>query len=113
MTYLPYDVYREQLTSLYHGHALWEPDPTNLYDKVSIGDVGYIKEGCFYRMFNVLLEWNDPSNSVLCEPEVYTRLDLGPFVNIRESRFSRGDYYSRYVTAFRETSLLVAESPDE
>jgi hypothetical protein len=112
MASLPYDVYREQLTSLYHGHALWEPDPADLYANVSIGDVGYIRKGCFYRMFNVLLNWNDPSNCVLCEPEAYPRLDLGPFANTRESQFSRGDYYSRYVTAFRETSVH-AVGPDE
>lgn len=109
----PYNVYREQLTSLFHGHALWEPDPTNLYAQVSVGDVGYVREGCFFRMFNVLLDWNDPSNYTLCEPEPYTRLDLGPFVNVRESRFSRGEYYSRNVTSFQESTNTMAAGPDE
>ncbi len=109
----PYNVYREQLTSLFHGHALWDPDPTNMYAQVSVGDVGYVREGCFFRMFNVLLDWNDPSNYTLCEPEPYTRLDLGPFVNIRESRLPRGDYYSRYVTPVQETENTIAAGPDE
>ena len=108
----PYNVYREELTSLLHGHALWEPDPTNIYQQVSVGDVGYVREGYFYRMFNVLLEWDDPSNYTLCEPEPYTRLDMGPFVNVRDSRFSRGDYHSRYVTSSRETNIAAA-GPDE
>ncbi|KAH9991037.1 hypothetical protein BJV77DRAFT_560962 [Russula vinacea] len=109
----PYNIYREQLTSLFHGHALWEPDPSNVYAQVSVGDVGYVKEGFFTRMFNVLLEWNDPSNYVLCEPEPYERLDLGPFVNVRDSRFTKGDYYSRYVTPSLETSNVMATSPDD
>ena len=100
----PYCVYREQLTSLFHGHALWEPDPTGLYAEVSIGDVGYVKEGCFIRMFNVLLEWNDPLNYSLCEPEQYEPLDLGPFSNTCESKFVKGDYYSRYVTLYQEST---------
>jgi hypothetical protein len=109
----PYNVYREQLTSLFHGHALWEPDPTNLYAQVSVGDVGYVKEGCFFRMFNVLLEWNDPLNYTLCEPEPYSRLDLGQFVNVRESRFNRGDSYSRCVTIIPESTNTMAVGPDE
>jgi hypothetical protein len=108
----PYDVYREQLTSLFHGHALWEPDPANLYQQISVGDVGYVSNGCFIRMFNVLLDWNDPSNRTLCQPEPYARLELGEFINIRESRFSKGDYYSRYVNLSQETESTSAADPD-
>lgn len=64
-------------------------------------------------MFNVLLEWNDPSNYTLCEPEPYTHLDLGPFVNVRESRFTRGEYSSRNVTSFQEQTSTFAAGPDE
>jgi len=92
-------IYRDQLTSLSYGHALWEPDSANLYHQVSIGDVGYVKEGGFYRMFNVLCEWDDPSNRTFGEPDPYPCLDMGPFVNIRRSRCSKGEYYSRSVTA--------------
>jgi hypothetical protein len=62
----PWNVYREQLSALYHGYALWEPSPMGgLYDMVSIGDVGYVYNGSFYRMFNVTLPWDDPSNNRL------------------------------------------------
>ncbi|SRR6266849_7159476 len=94
----PFTVYRDQLSSLSHGLALWNPDPPNKIYHVSVGDVGYVHEGTFIRMFNVMLPWDDPSNGILGIPEPYDRLDLGPFVNIRESRFSRGEYYSRSVT---------------
>ncbi|KAH9952617.1 hypothetical protein BC827DRAFT_1148572 [Russula dissimulans] len=93
-----FDVYREQLSSLYHGAALWEPNPMEgAYDQVSIGDVGYIHEGFFYRMFNVTLPSNDPSNNKIGTPDDYTPLNCDAF-NIREAALVRGDYYSRYVS---------------
>ena len=116
----PPDVFRDQLKSLYHGHALWMPDPDNLYERVSIGDVGYMKEGYFVRMFNVLLDWSNPLNCRLydsesnseSQPENYVRLDMGPFYNIRQLGFSKGDYHSRFVTV-SEGIDTMAMSPDE
>ena len=99
MPQIPFWIYREHTACLYWGHALWEPDPGGLYQQVAIGDVGFIRDGCFVRMHNVLLEWNDPSNCTLFEPEPFPRLDLGPFVNIRRSSFPKGHYCSCYVTS--------------
>ena len=98
-----------QLTSLQSSR----PDPTNLYKQISVGDVGYVREGCFIRMFNVLLEWSDPSNHTLGIPEPYTPLELDPFINIRESSFSGGDYHSRYVTPFHEATNIIPAGLDE
>jgi hypothetical protein len=108
----PYYIYRDQLTSLYHGLALWEPDPGNLYETVSVGDVGYVTDGYFVRMFNVLLAWDHPSNQTCCTPDFYEPVDLGPFVNIRESKFTGGDYCSRHV-ATQEHNAGAHRSPDE
>ena len=113
MSLQPYNVYREQLSSFLQGHALWEPDPDNLYKEVSIGDVGYVREGRFFRMFNVLLEWNDSSNYTLCDPEAFPRLDLGKFVNTHESKIYRGVYRSRFVTSIPETTDIMVAGGDE
>jgi hypothetical protein len=96
----PFTVYNQQLSSLCHGHALWEPDPGLLYDHVSIGDVGYIRNGCFVRMLNVLLPWNHPLNGKLGKLEPYDCMgvDDDPFINTRTSTFGKITYYSRYVT---------------
>ena len=75
----PFNVYREQLSSLYHGLALWRPSPEGLYDRVTIGDIGYISEGAFIRMFNVTLPWDDPSNRTLGVPDRYDPLNSGEF----------------------------------
>jgi len=58
-----YDTYRDQLASLYHGRAPWMPDPAGLYDRVRVGDVGYVKQGNFLRMFSALLPVDDDKYS--------------------------------------------------
>jgi len=82
-----------------HGHALWEPNPIErFYDQVSIGDVGYVMDGFFHRMFNVTLSSDDPSNQRYnVPPPPYKPLDIGP--NIRRSILSEGTYYSNSVLA--------------
>ncbi|KAH9968583.1 hypothetical protein BC827DRAFT_265355 [Russula dissimulans] len=52
-----YDIFREELAIKYpdYGHALWKPSPAGRYTAVEIGDVGFIREGYFHRLFNILL----------------------------------------------------------
>ena len=59
-----YDIFREQLAINYpsHGHALWEPNPRKPDRPVQVGDVGFIRRGKFYRLFNALLPADDPSH---------------------------------------------------
>ena len=58
-----YDTFREQLAIKYpsFGYALWEPSPTNPNRPVQVGDVGFIREGRFYRIFSAFLPADDPS----------------------------------------------------
>ena len=107
----PWNVYREQLSSLYRGIALWEPEPVeDLYDKVSIGDVGYVHEGFFYRMFNVRLPWDDPLNQKISKdpPEHYEAMDADLFA-IHKTRFKKGDYYSPKVVRHKNTEYKQAQ----
>ena len=110
----PSNVYRDQLSALSHGIALWDPNPPKLlYDKVSIGDVGYLnQEGTFIRMFNVMLPWDDLSNQTVGKPEPYDPLDCGPFGNVLMRQFDRVDY-SRSVTEETNVDNPQARGPDE
>ena len=65
-----YDIFRDQLAIRYpgYGHALWEPSPENL-PVVGIGDVGYICEGKFHRLFNIFLSADDPSHETYGVPD--------------------------------------------
>ena len=48
----PYFVYPTSLFSLDLGYALWFPEPHES-GQPQIGDVGYIREGGFIRLFNI------------------------------------------------------------
>jgi hypothetical protein len=58
-----YNIFRDQLAINWYayGHALWEPGPGELYTAVTVGDVGFIREGKFHRLFNALLPPDHPS----------------------------------------------------
>ncbi|KAN0123779.1 hypothetical protein V8E52_002269 [Russula decolorans] len=108
----PFNIYREQLWPLCHGFALWKPNPVEgIYNQVSIGDVGYIYEGGFIRMFNVTLPCDDESNKTLGEPCRYDPLSSDSFA-IRRETFGKVDYYSRRVSR-EEIVNTQAASPDE
>jgi hypothetical protein len=66
-----YDIFRHSLVIKYPAlrHALWEPSPGGRYPAVAVGDVGFIREGRFHRLFNVLLSPNDPSHQTYGVPE--------------------------------------------
>ncbi|KAN0131606.1 hypothetical protein V8E53_010448 [Lactarius tabidus] len=88
-----YDIYRDQLASLYHGHAPWLPDPAGLYDRVRVGDVGYMRRGHFLRLFNALLPADDITQ-VYGVPDGFVPLNMGPFHNIRTLNLPGGNYLS-------------------
>lgn len=46
-------VYAEQLRSLRCGEPLWQPEPPD-DGEVAIGDVGFIDDGRFARLFNAI-----------------------------------------------------------
>ena len=108
----PFHTYREQLSSLYEGLALWKPDPGNLYDKVSIGDVGYVSEGAFIRMFNVRLPWDDESNRRFGLPDRYDPLNFND-LSIRHETFGEVDHYSRFVSRDENANNIQAASPEQ
>ena len=49
----PYVVYPSSLFCLSLGYALWFPEPHQTVGEPQIGDVGYVSEGAFIRMFNI------------------------------------------------------------
>jgi len=121
---LPFTVYQDQLTALSHGLALWNPSPQKkIYDNVSIGDVGYLHEGTFIRLFNVTLPWDHPSNQKLgrwvyhslgsgpLTIENFDKVDSGPLTI--EVNFDKVDHCSHFVSAVSNASSLHASTPEE
>ena len=74
-----YDIFRHHLAIKYpaYGHALWEPRKGHSYPApVKVGDVGFVREGRFLRLFNVLLPSGDPSHGNYGLPECHEQLTL-------------------------------------
>jgi hypothetical protein len=61
---MDYDVYHEEIAIKHaaHGHVLWVPSPGGLYPAVQVGEIGFIREGKFHRLFNILFPENHPSH---------------------------------------------------
>ena len=93
------NVYAEQLAPRAHGWPLWEPEPTK-EGEVLIGDVGYIYDGGFFRLFNVTLPENHPVNAKGV-PEDFVRLNYNHRLHaVRDPYIDAGPLCSRSVQSF-------------
>jgi len=97
--------FREELAIQYPtlGRPLWEPDPGGLYNAVQVGDVGFIRHGYFYRLFNALSPAGDrptdhPLESDPEYPHYIQRLQPRTSNHIRTSRHHGKDFRSKNVT---------------
>ncbi|KZT25674.1 hypothetical protein NEOLEDRAFT_1064514 [Neolentinus lepideus HHB14362 ss-1] len=83
----PYwDIYNTQLACLNYGRATWEADPkANGEDHaVQVGDVGYMRNGGFHRLFNILQEKDHAWNQSLGVPD-----DFKPLKSMGKIIFAR------------------------
>lgn len=104
----PFNVYRNQLSYLPHGLALWNPET-----RVTIGDVGYFFEGTFIRLFNVLLPFHHISNRRPFCPPYYKPLDRD-LLDIPRSYFTRAQYYSHNVSTVTKAGInMQPMTPDK
>ncbi|KAH9020579.1 hypothetical protein EDB85DRAFT_518885 [Lactarius pseudohatsudake] len=100
-----FDIFRHCLAMRFpaYGHALWEPGPGNLYPAVEVGDVGYISQGKFRRLFNVLLPASHPSHKNFGVPEYHEQLKLNMENHIEIGRLSPHNFCSAGVTSGTES----------
>ena len=105
-----YDIFRHHLAIKYpaYGHALWEPSPGYSYPAVEIGDVGFIREGRFLRLFNVLLPAEDPSHENYGVPEHYEQLTLRMRNHVIHGTLSPNNLYSAKVTSEPVPKILAS-----
>jgi len=69
------EVYAQQLFKLALGYPLWEPEPKERQGEVLIGDVGYLGQGGFYRLFNAMKEAEDSIQIAI--PPNFKKFQLG------------------------------------
>ena len=110
MSHPPYHTFREILAMKYPdcGHALWDPSPGGLYDAVQVGDVGFIRNGRFHRLFSVLLPGEHPSHQNLGVPELHRPLRLNAQNLYHKGMEGTKDFYSRHVSLSRECQLYAS-----
>jgi hypothetical protein len=86
-------IFSDELAIRYpaHGRALWDPHPGGLYDAVQVGDVGFIREGIFHRLFNAL----DSTNPPQLQPRLPSHIRMG--------RDDHDFFHSSNVTLSRES----------
>ena len=100
-----YDTYRDELGKAYpgFGHALWEPDPgdQSLPDQnppVEVGDVGFIRNGHFHRLFNAFLPDDHASHGTFGVPEGHEPLHLTVTNHTHRSVLTPNTFRSHAVT---------------
>lgn len=71
----PDDIYSSSLETLHLGRALWYPEP-HVTGEPQIGDVGYIREGAFVRLFN--LDTSVPEKKVTFWPTPFESIEPLP-----------------------------------
>lgn len=90
-------VYAQQLSKLKHGLPLWVPEPTRRGRAVAIGDVGYVKRGAFYPLFNACLPAEKQSDMGV--PDGFVPLVLGESdICVMDKFFDAGPLYTASVT---------------
>lgn len=101
----PWNICTSELSDLGYGYPLWHPAPTK-YGEVEIGDVGYILEGCFYRLFNATRSSDDPVNA-RGVPKGFVKLIVNEELCHRDPQFfSKGPICSKST----ETRKFVVEA---
>ncbi|EKM58891.1 uncharacterized protein PHACADRAFT_191205 [Phanerochaete carnosa HHB-10118-sp] len=71
----PDKIYASSLQTLHLGYALWYPEP-HRSGEPQIGDVGYIRDGAFIRLFN--LDTSTPEKKVTFWPTLFEDIELLP-----------------------------------
>lgn len=76
------EIYADQLICRRLGHPLWQPEPTK-FGEVLIGDVGFVRDGCFYRLFNAIRDRDDPVNALCSVPPDFVPLQYNEAAFLR------------------------------
>lgn len=93
------DVYTKLMFHRGHGYPLWEPEPTKS-GEVLVGDIGYILEGGFYRLFNATLPADHAIHERCGVPDGYVPFTYPDALrHRRESALQSGPICSRSIVA--------------
>lgn len=106
-----YDIYRDRLATTHSafGYALWGPSPEAGYGPVRIGDVGFVSNGKFCRLFNALLPADDKSHKEIPLPDNHEPLDLNFPDHISTDPLRPGNHCSTGVSLLPPEPAYLAD----
>ncbi|TFY56100.1 hypothetical protein EVJ58_g7847 [Rhodofomes roseus] len=109
---MPYawDVYAQERLPLGHGYPLWDPRPDETAGEIEIGDVGYIEDGRFRRLFNPTLPRDDPANCAWGVPKDFRPLEIGNLITEEQRTLGDDILSSRHVTHAEVNAKVEVES---
>ena len=58
-----YNIYARQLFIRRHGYPLWKPEPESAENEIRVGDVGFLEDGAFFKIFNATDPEDHPSQA--------------------------------------------------
>lgn len=90
-----WEIYARQLFKLGRGYPLWEPEPSS-NGEINIGDVGYVHQGCFYRIFNTITPEADLSDNFETF-ELRPRRGTAQAIQTRKAAMDSGFHYGRTI----------------
>ncbi|OBZ74764.1 hypothetical protein A0H81_05695 [Grifola frondosa] len=103
-----WDVYAEQLFFLKHGLPLWAPEPTNA-GEVLIGDVGYVYNGGFYRLFNTQRSADDGANQLFGVPDKFEPFSSPQtLTQLRYAGVNQPELYRKSITSLNVSAVASA-----
>ncbi|KAI9441134.1 hypothetical protein BJY52DRAFT_504602 [Lactarius psammicola] len=108
-----YNTFRVQLAIAHPalGHALWEPEPGEHLPPVEIGDVGFIRQGKFHRLFNALLPEDHPSHDTFRVPEGHEPLRPSMLNHVDHGTLYPNNFCSYGVRVTTGESAIFASGP--
>ncbi|KAF9651704.1 hypothetical protein BDM02DRAFT_3110142 [Thelephora ganbajun] len=74
-----WSIYKDQMSQLGHGDALWEPAPIHSFKRVRLGDVGYVRRGRFHLLFSAGRPLDNRQLGVDV-PLTFVPLNIGPTI---------------------------------
>ncbi|EKM58644.1 uncharacterized protein PHACADRAFT_89112 [Phanerochaete carnosa HHB-10118-sp] len=103
-------IYADQLRNHGHGEPLWQPEPSQ-YGEILIGDVGFIEDGCFYRLFNCTLAAEDPVHADFGVPHGYVPLEYNKraLLQTKENYLPPKPIYSKSISQFKGEAGATAK----
>ncbi|KAJ3535821.1 hypothetical protein NM688_g6924 [Phlebia brevispora] len=82
----PAEVYTKLMGSYHYGHPLWYPDPISSGEP-QLGDIGYLNNGRFHRIFNIMVEKDHPWNRRHGVPDDFVPVRLPEAHIVEEPRY--------------------------